>query len=222
MTIMFCLLFPALYPTGLRLFKYKLRCGWPPFAGQRVVCWDSMLPAHCFWDQSRPEPDSVVSYVFLAVGFVWKLSMLFCRSRGILQEHLWNRPLHFLERRLKRLASASRGPLRQALFASVLSAYIPTLAFCEIANSFAASAWMVLGSLTWGTIQLIWARSTVPESIQRQENAWGFGQVLPVLLLAMPLVGIVSDAYGTWDQFLAVCDAAASCRARIVREDCRD
>lgn len=69
--------------------------------------------------------------------------------------------------------------------------------------------------MIWGTIRVVfdrsgqhfqyadeydWYQSTNPDanldSIVSQENAWGFGQVIAVLLLGLPLLSFFEVVYG--------------------------
>lgn len=47
--------------------------------------------------------------------------------------------------------------------------------------------------MIWGTFKITGTRNTLPKEILEEENAWTFGQIVPVLLLAMPLFSMVSQ-----------------------------
>ena len=53
-------------------------------------------------------------------------------------------------------------------------------------------------ALAWGTMNLSITRSYVDEveSDTSGENTWGFGQVFPVILLALPMLSIAESYYG--------------------------
>jgi hypothetical protein len=46
--------------------------------------------------------------------------------------------------------------------------------------------------LTWGTIKLLSSRNTLDARILEEETQWTYGQILPVLLLVMPVLGVVA------------------------------
>lgn len=47
--------------------------------------------------------------------------------------------------------------------------------------------------MIWGTFKITGTRNTLPKEILEDENAWTFGQIIPVLLLAMPVFSMVSQ-----------------------------
>ena len=57
--------------------------------------------------------------------------------------------------------------------------------------------WLAFG-LAWGTTHLLYARNftTQAETNTSAENTWGFGQVFPVVLLALPMLSIGESYYG--------------------------
>ena len=51
-------------------------------------------------------------------------------------------------------------------------------------------------ALAWGSLRLIGLRYNASFDGITHEGVWGFGQILPVLLSALPLWYIVSSVYG--------------------------
>lgn len=49
--------------------------------------------------------------------------------------------------------------------------------------------WLIV-SVTWGTMKVVGLRVILSYSKQ-QDDSWSFGQVLPVLLLALPLINLI-------------------------------
>lgn len=45
--------------------------------------------------------------------------------------------------------------------------------------------------LAWGTVKLLSSRNTLDTEILEEETQWTYGQILPVLLLVMPVLGVV-------------------------------
>ena len=59
-------------------------------------------------------------------------------------------------------------------------------------------------ALAWGTTHILDTRSYMDEveSDTSGENTWGFGQVFPVILLALPMLSIAESYYGRGTPFL--------------------
>lgn len=47
--------------------------------------------------------------------------------------------------------------------------------------------------MIWGTFKITGTRNSLAKEILEEENAWTFGQIIPVLLLVMPLFSMVSQ-----------------------------
>lgn len=216
MTTLFCLLFAALYPTGQLAFdcdpsagtkSLPAVCFWQPSDGKHMgplwqpsdehPNWEEMTDIGCLTEYGGFEPDAVIAYIFFTLSFAWKASLLMRKSRVFLLDTVCQGSLRFLESSLKKLAADHSGALSRLMLIFAMSVYIPVLATAQIAQSFAATLFTVLSSLVWGTVQLARVRgSLVNRTIAEQENQWGFGQILPMLLLAVPFITIFSDAYG--------------------------
>ena len=54
-------------------------------------------------------------------------------------------------------------------------------------------------ALAWGTTRLFFTRS-IAEQDTFKENTWGFGQLIPVILLALPILSIGESYYGKQTQ----------------------
>ena len=61
-------------------------------------------------------------------------------------------------------------------------------------------------ALAWGTTHLMTTRSYMDEvEIDTSgENTWGFGQVFPVILLALPVLSIAENYYGEATPFARI------------------
>ena len=55
----------------------------------------------------------------------------------------------------------------------------------------------VFVSLSWGTLLVFTARAKAPSQIRKDENSWGFGQIIPLLLLILPLIAVLEAFYGS-------------------------
>ncbi|KAI1360303.1 hypothetical protein F5Y08DRAFT_52948 [Xylaria arbuscula] len=58
----------------------------------------------------------------------------------------------------------------------------------DLLNSVVAEVYWLFVLLLWGTIRLASALSISNQAVRDAENAWTFGQVLPIVLLAAPIV----------------------------------
>ncbi|KAL9056655.1 MAG: hypothetical protein Q9162_002826 [Coniocarpon cinnabarinum] len=75
--------------------------------------------------------------------------------------------------------------------------YAGFLVLYDFLTSFLASIWVLLLLLVWGTLEIAVVRhksKTLPD-VHDEENEWGFGQVLPILLLAAPVVAAVNHFF---------------------------
>ncbi|KAK8052418.1 hypothetical protein PG993_003803, partial [Apiospora rasikravindrae] len=77
-----------------------------------------------------------------------------------------------------------------------LAVFITTRITTNLAGSMLAEA------IIWGTFNLVGTRESIASDILQEENQWGFGQILSVLLLGGPLITtsstIASDVYKYW------------------------
>ncbi|KAK8069711.1 hypothetical protein PG994_006327 [Apiospora phragmitis] len=120
------------------------------------------IPARCFWGNLRGgtvSPDAPIGFIILSVSYLWKMGQLFSSSRGAY--HRW-----------------VRGPVERSL---------PVMVMFEVVSSFAASLWLSLMGLIFGTIQVLIPRGQMQPMTQSQEGTWGFGQLVPLILLIQPL-----------------------------------
>ncbi|KKY16131.1 putative udp-glucosyl transferase family protein [Diplodia seriata] len=78
-------------------------------------------------------------------------------------------------------------------YATLVGTYAMSVAVLDFAASFFASLTMLTISLAWGTLNLLMPRQAFAEFIGPDENTWNFGQVLPMLLLLLPVVSVVEE-----------------------------
>ena len=69
--------------------------------------------------------------------------------------------------------------------------------------------WLTV-ALAWGTIAVLRDRNNMPydpndpdatQRILSEQNAWSFGQIVPVVLLILPFLALVEVSYGEWRAF---------------------
>ena len=162
------------------------------------------VPARCFWQHQFSgifRPNAVLSYILLIGSFVWKGLLLFKTSHQFMKIRLRRIFLTKLVERLdlihqqikdKRVVSTWM-KLRYKLS---LSLYLIVWYVWEISESFVISLWICGGGLAWGSAQILVIRSTLPRPILKEENSWGFGQILPVLLLGLPVLAYAEGFWG--------------------------
>lgn len=224
MTILFGLLFTSLWPTSMYGWTMALtngartvNTGSGPWGSSP---WYSMqLPARCFWNagfsnaesggaewllDSNPgtvlDPNGVLSYIILVLSYLWKATMLFDAGKVALTKWIRDAPLHIFERPLRNIAVKRRAATLDVTkshgYQFLLSIYVLVLATSDLTESFAGSLWVVSLGLIWGTTNLWVPRNELPGDVRHQEDAWGFGQLLSMLLLLLPLLAVLEHFYG--------------------------
>ncbi|KAI7711660.1 hypothetical protein KC353_g8828 [Hortaea werneckii] len=193
MTILLLLLIAALIPTT----KYV---------------WISALRNHPLREFSyyRPEKendglgldvniDSPFSFAILILGYVWKLGQLYNGSRTWSKKWLRCVPEWLLERAaIHELRSQHSWPSGSRLrYRIIMLVYVPMVAWFEFLESFAASLWLLLLGLIWGSMQIFLPRNSAPSHVIREESVWGFGQILPLLFLLQPAAATFEHFYGS-------------------------
>lgn len=203
MLVLLILLIAALVPTvGGNWFWIM----WPTFSEVNLTHSGLGVSAHCLWDTlarwqyiAPYNVNAVCSYVILILSYTWKLSQLRAGSRRSLRQWLRSTPEWLLERlALQILGPAedvNRSFRRRVLFRVVAVIYLPFVALFEFLESFLASLWLLTLGLVWGSLQIFLTRRDVGDDILVKESRWGFGQILPVMLLLQPAAAVVNLLY---------------------------
>ena len=171
------------------------------------------VPAICFLRsryQGGFNGDSVWSFTILAVSLIWKGMLLFNTSHDFLKHKVrrfllriissW---LDFILSRRRRLRHASylltlvKKTALTLMFKIILALYVALWLLLELSESFAISLWMCTIGLAWGSTHILLHRSYITKAIRNKENEWGFGQILPVMLLVVPVIGCMEILSGT-------------------------
>ncbi|PLB44836.1 hypothetical protein P170DRAFT_267913 [Aspergillus steynii IBT 23096] len=85
----------------------------------------------------------------------------------------------------------SQKPLWLALKATTFFLFIIFFSIYQIVDSTLFSTVRLYIVLIWGTMYLVELKGRAPrEGLQGSENEWGFGQILPIVLLALTFFGI--------------------------------
>lgn len=158
------------------------------------------VPAICFFGKTWGDganPDAVLGFLLLAVSYAWKVGALFQRPRHVYFR--WVRhPIAWAFETL--VAKAARQyhesdsrqqPTKRLcwlwLYRSTLVFWVPAIAVLETLASFSAAIWISMGGLIFGTIQIFIPRFENYQTVGSQEGQWGFGQLVPLILLIQPL-----------------------------------
>ncbi|RMY35816.1 hypothetical protein D0865_13805 [Hortaea werneckii] len=143
--------------------------------------------------------DSPFSFAILILGYVWKLGQLYNGSRTWSKKWLRCVPEWLLERAaIHELRSQHSWPFGSRLrYRIIMLVYVPMVAWFEFLESFAASLWLLLLGLIWGSMQIFLPRNSAPSHVIREESVWGFGQILPLLFLLQPAAATFEHFYGS-------------------------
>lgn len=207
MFILFVMLFIAIVPTGSQNY-YAIISGTDYFFGYNDFLATG-LPSACFWNQeywSGWRWNVGVSYVFLISSYIARAAALFESSEAYFRRSIRDRLLGKLEEALDRnvkhildrTAHGRKASWAQKLcYHTYLATYAVTLASLELYSSFLTSMLWVLLSLVWGSLQLLIPRTELAgQGLIAEENTFGFGQIVPLMLLALPLVAAFEAYYG--------------------------
>lgn len=205
MLTLFALLFAALVPTtsstfGDALSHYPVSGTW--YNMYQEFAFTPADPAACLWlpeyRLEGPTMDAVLSLVMLSSGYAWRVgSLLFRPQQRALMRCDTVRTV--VPRQLRRVANwrLRKGGVVRFItawpYALLVGAYVLFIAALDFGSSFAASLLMLTISLGWGTGNLLQPRQLLAEFVGPDEDSWAFGQVLPMLLLLLPLVSVVEE-----------------------------
>lgn len=150
---------------------------------------------------SRPgegvSADAVLGYIILVLSYTWRVGGLFDSACNAY--HGWFR--YPVERRLKsllailarRCQASVRARKRHTLnlwlttYRMVVAVYVPYYATSETLASFSSCIWLSCLGLAFGTIEIYMPRHQVQSLLGANEDEWGFGQIVPLILLCQPL-----------------------------------
>lgn len=161
------------------------------------------IPARCFWQ--RPNLGGIqsvaaLSFMILVLSYAWKAMLLFKATHRLFKVTYRQYLQNIITRRLDRIMTKIRlyrKPPAWLLtqYKLTLCIYLMIWSWFELAESFLVSLWICGGGLFWGSMQIFHVRQMVAPEAQKEENTWGFGQLLPVLLLAVPITAFTE---GYW------------------------
>ena len=162
-----------------------------------IATFSAGIPARYFWQSQysgRLTPDAAWSFIILIFSYMWKGLLLFRPSYKFIKvsgRRKMQEPLQrVLDGVVARLEQNPRKHCRWLVFRYklALSLYLGLWALFEIAQSFVISLWICGAGLVWGSSQILEPHQTLPSQTLDNENSWTFGQILPLLLLAAPIL----------------------------------
>ena len=199
MSILFVLLIVALFPITAGNWSELV-------VASKITTGSAVIPAQCFWrtgDWAYWNSYSLVSYLFLLSSYTSKAGALFAKGEGFFSEWLRKKPGRLFKRgldRSSRYAASSPGRfrwLRRTLFNCLLVVFAIALAVFDLYGSFIASILYLLLALFFGSWQIYFPRWNIPTEMLAAENAFGFGQFVPLLLVPLPLFSALEIYKGT-------------------------
>ena len=140
-------------------------------------------------------PDAVLGFLILFISYAWKVGGLFdgiCSAyqRWIRHPFQWSfeKLLTFTARRyISAHAQNHRTRFgRLLLYRIVVAIWVPYVAVFETLGSFSTAIWISCLGLIFGTLQIAIPREQNQPLLGDNENTWGFGQLVPLILLIQP------------------------------------
>ena len=167
-------------------------------------------PAKCSWtslytfDQKQVNPDWVVTVGMLLFAYLWKLSQLFVSSRGLVRRWLVAKPEAAIERLLRRAVRSHRPRWLTWPISKMLTICLITfVAYAEFAESFIATIIYLCLALAYGLVLVVTQRgASLSDDVIAGERRLTFGQLVPLLLLILPILLIFELSAGGCDSLL--------------------
>jgi hypothetical protein len=169
------------------------------------------IPAVCFWGKTYGEgvnSDAYLGYAILIFSYVWKVSELFSTTRK--QYHKFIRlPTEMLMKkylfRISKHYAKDRNYSYLVMFRLLLMVVLPCLTLLETLRSFSASLWLSVLGLVFGTMQIAIPRNQNLSLTTFREDEWGFGQLVPLVLLIQPFGVLIEQLFATSGQCNEAC-----------------
>jgi hypothetical protein len=190
MTIMFILLFVSLSLTA--------SSAWPTRRTDSTLYFDS--PVICAWNSKFTkgmvawEPEIVFASCLLGVGYISRLSKLFISTSSFFGQWFRDRPSCWLKSMFDKTEALSKTsksisrPFWRFLATIILGVYATLRSPFDLYGSLLWELIWLSYSLLWGFSKIYIWRSTAP--FRANEDTWGFSQLLPILLLLLPIVSL--------------------------------
>ncbi|KAG9235175.1 hypothetical protein BJ875DRAFT_374788 [Amylocarpus encephaloides] len=204
--ILIIMLMCAIYPVGYALGSYGV---------------ESKFPAWCFYHQGVEWADEglkhsyssaylVFAYFALLYGFFSRCYLLLLSTHvaEALAAIAFFRGLKSPVRKLEDLISRSYGPqINNPAPITIINRLLHAFYALLVAsiNLYQSKLWEVTwlsATLVWGTLRILLLQQgfetftsqlDIPTEVLEGQNIWGFGQVVPVVLLALPLLSFLGE-----------------------------
>ena len=173
--------------------------GAPSSSSDEVNVYSYDAPIRCTWVPgafATPDLDIVFATIVLVLGFVSRVVRLFDASSKLFENWLRKKPGNFLRglgevwlARADRSASLVSRLWWRIASGAVITIYVFGKAFYDcIGSTLNQLIWLSL-SLFYGTAKIFsWRSLTI--GVGLDENRWGFGQIVPLLMLLQPLMAL--------------------------------
>ena len=179
--------------------------------------WNSAgAMARCYWQEAFVHGiniDAPFSYAIIVFAYIWKTWSLWDSEFATRR---WYRDW-FLDSLGRRIVNQARkidpeqfdhlirNP-RVLGYRILMACYLGFFAISDFCESFLASLWALLLLYMWGALVLFAARNSVPAAVREDENYWNFGQVLPIMLLMLPIVAVFEHFFREFKKSLVTVD----------------
>ncbi|PVH69724.1 hypothetical protein DL98DRAFT_598415 [Cadophora sp. DSE1049] len=219
MAVMAIMLSCGLWSTG-----YFLRIDPVVADGLGVRSTPFEFPAWCLFHPGQPWADSstgsplshiyntayvVCPLTLLTVTYLSRVALVFLKNTAWLEENLRKRPREkvdewpLLQQHRRRLfyspSIESLMIIRTIYSKLVFSIFVVLLATFDLYSSMLWEITWLAFALAWGSVRIFHSRTLVQvrgSEALVEENVWGFGQVLAVMILALPLVSLYETILG--------------------------
>ena len=156
-------------------------------------------PVRCTWSSEAfiaPSPDVVFAAIVLVLGFVSRVVRLFDASSNLFEKWLRTIPGNSLRRlgevwhaRAEHSESLASILWWRIATGTVITIYVVVKAFYDCIGSTLNQLLWLSFSLFYGTAKIFsWRALTIDVGLD--ENVWGFGQIVPLLMLLQPLMAL--------------------------------
>ncbi|GAM84762.1 hypothetical protein ANO11243_027630 [Dothideomycetidae sp. 11243] len=173
------------------------------------------VPSRCYFFKNhgyRINSNCPLAFIILIVSYIWKAIGLSRTSHELYRRWLrrpWESRLENFLRDKALTKDKRRWSYTNIVYNLVMIIYVHSFLQNELFTSFAASmhiSWIGLGL---GTVQIIVPRAKF-DYWSSEENQWGFGQIIPLILLIQPMGLIFEHMRQNKKEKDAAADAASS------------
>ena len=210
MLILFIMLLVALIPTGnAAWFELWADVSFSGGDATPISTGFYSVPAECLWKSRYWHGyrwNAALTYLILLANYTALSVALFQPTEQIakrsIRDCLLRRLRHSLDKAVEKLQvkEGQRGNasfIARAWYNILLSIYAIVFSYLELYSSFFGTLWWLLVTIGWGAMQVILPRLWLPAIMREKENQWGFGQIVVLLLLALPASAVFEFHQGS-------------------------